>query len=95
MRAYELADERLVLEAMWLVGIDAQFLLAERFVVLEVAFKPTDLGVAFEGQHVGADPVEEPTIVGNHYGATREGEECIFQCAQSIYIEIIGRFVEE
>jgi hypothetical protein len=41
-------------------------------VVLEVALEPLDMGVALEGEDVGADAVEEEAVVGDHHGAAGE-----------------------
>ena len=38
-------------------------------IVLEIAFEPDRLAVAFERQDVGGDAVEEPAIVADHHGA--------------------------
>jgi hypothetical protein len=35
--------------------------------------------VAFECEDVGANAVEEPTVVGNHYGATGKALNVLFQ----------------
>ena len=31
----------------------------------------------------------------DHYRTTREGEQCLLQCAQSLYIKVIGRLIEQ
>src|SRR6185437_3363867 len=54
------ARETLVLDPVWLVGVDAEAALLVGFVVLEVAFEPFDMAVAFERQHVRRHAVEEP-----------------------------------
>ena len=38
-------------------------------IVLEVAFEPFDMAVAFEGQDVRGDAIEEPAIVADDDGA--------------------------
>src|SRR5512133_143813 len=55
-----LSRELSILDAMRMVGLRAEAALAIRFVVLVVALEPHDLAVAFEGQHVRGDPIEEP-----------------------------------
>ena len=73
-----LALEWLVLDAGW-ASVVAEFLLAERFVIAEVAFEPAHLRVAFERQDVCGHTVEEPAIVRNHDGATRILFEASFE----------------
>src|SRR5581483_7055057 len=55
--------ELLVLQPMRNDGVDAQPPLLVFFIVVEVAFKPFDVAVAFEGKHVGGDAVEKPAVV--------------------------------
>src|SRR4029450_2365714 len=43
-------------------------------VVGQVALEPGDAAVAFEGEHVGGDPVQEPAVVADHDHAAGEGE---------------------
>ena len=38
-------------------------------VVREISLEPLDVGVAFEGQHVGGDAVEEEAIMADDDGA--------------------------
>ncbi len=64
-------------------------------VVGEVAFEPHHLAVALEREHVGRDAVEEPTVVGDHHRAARELEERLFERAQRVDVEVVGRFVEQ
>src|SRR3954463_7547063 len=55
--------ERFVLDAMRLRGFFAFTPLEIFHVVLEISFEPHHLGVAFEGEDVGRDAIEEPAIV--------------------------------
>ena len=64
-------------------------------VVGKVAFEPAHFGVAFEREHVGGDPVEEPPIVADDHRATREGEQRVFERAHRVDVEVVGGFVEE
>jgi hypothetical protein len=48
---------------MWLVGVGAAATMEVRNVFCVVTFEPHDLGVAFKGEDVGGDTVEEPAIV--------------------------------
>src|SRR6516162_10202949 len=79
-----LRDDRVVAEAAHLVLL----------VVLEVAFEPFDVAVAFEGQNVGGDAVEEPAVVADDHGAAGEILERLLQRTKRVDIEIVGRFVE-
>ena len=49
--------------------------MAERLVVADVALEEADLAVAFEGQDVRRDPVQEPAVVADDDHAAGEGLE--------------------
>src|SRR4051812_26620578 len=89
------AGERLVLDAVRLVRVGTQTLLAIDFVVAEVAFEPPHLAVTFEGQNVGSNAIEEPTIMARHQYTTRKRQQGFFQGSQCVDIQIIGRFIQE
>ena len=40
-------------------------------IIGEVALEPFDMAVAFEGQHVGGDAVEEEAVVADDDGVSR------------------------
>ena len=42
------------------------------FISLEVAFEPFDMGVALEGQNMGAKAVKEKPVVRNYHRASGE-----------------------
>ena len=65
------------------------------FVILEIAFEPFDMAVAFEGQDVRGDAVEEPAVMADDDGAAGEILQRLFQRAQRIDVEIVGRLVEQ
>ncbi len=44
---------------------------------------------------MGGDAVEEPPVVADHHGATREGQERVLERPQRVDVEIVGRLVEE
>src|SRR6478736_5390094 len=48
-------------------------------VVLEVAFEPFDVALAFEGQDVGCDAVEEPSVMADDDGAAGEIFQRLFE----------------
>src|SRR5574338_1428961 len=58
-----------VLDPVRLVGFGAEAALAVGFVVLVVTLEPHDLTVAFEGEHVRRDAIEEPPVVADDDGA--------------------------
>ena len=55
--------QRLVLDAVRLVGFGAEAAAAVGFVIGVVALEPVDLAVALEGEDVGRDAVEKPAVV--------------------------------
>ena len=65
------------------------------FVGLEIAFEPFDVAVAFEGEDVGRQPVEEEAVVADDDRAAGEILERCFQGAQGFDVEVVGRLVEQ
>src|SRR6185437_3738006 len=65
------------------------------FIVLEIALEPFDMAVAFEGQDVGGDAVEEPAVMADDDSAAGKILQRLFQRAQRIDVEVVGRFVEQ
>ena len=80
---------------MRLISLGAKPALSIGLVVLIVTFEPHDRAVAFECQHVRGDPIEKPAIVADDDGAARKREQCFFECAQRIDVEIVRRLVEK
>src|SRR6202034_4582281 len=87
--------ELLVLQPVRDDAIEAQAALLVFLVVGEIAFEPLDMALAFEGQHVGGDAVEEEPIVADDDGAAREVEQRRFERAKGVDVEIVGRLVEQ
>lgn len=67
-----LASQRFVLDAMRLIGGRPEFFVAAIFIFGEATLKPPDYGITFKREYVGCDPVEEPAVMGDDNGATRE-----------------------
>ena len=53
------------------------------------------MAVAFEGQDMRRDPVEEPAVVADDDGAAGEIVERLFQRAKRVDVEIVCRFVKQ
>ena len=70
-----------ILDPVRRVGVGTQATPAIRFVVLVVALEPLDVAVAFEGEDVGRDAVEEPSIVADDDRAAREVDQRILEAA--------------
>src|SRR5712664_93788 len=85
----------LVLHAMRDDGILPQPAHLVFFIILEIAFEPFDMAVAFEGKDVGGDTVEEPAVMADDHGAAGEILQRLFQRAQRVDVEIVGRLVEQ
>src|SRR3569833_701193 len=64
-------------------------------IILEITFKPFDMAVPFEGQHMGRDAVEEPAIMADDDGAAGKILQRLFQRAQGVDVEIVGRLVQQ
>jgi hypothetical protein len=78
-----------------LVGVDAEAALLVGLVVLEVALEPFDMAVAFEGQHVGGDAVEEPAVMADDHGAAGESSSASSSARKRVDVEVVGRLVEQ
>ena len=84
-----------ILDPVRLVGLGAEPAVAIRLVVLVVALEPHHLAVAFERQHVRRDAVEEPAVVADHHRAAGERQQRLFERAQRVDVEVVGRLVEQ
>ena len=94
-RAASLPDEGLVLQAVRLLRLGPELLLAVLDVLLVRPLEPAHLRVALERQHVRGDAVEEPAIVRDHDRAAGEVEQRVFEGAQRVDVEVVGRLVEQ
>ena len=61
----------------------------------EVAFEKRHLAVAFEGQDVGGDAVEEPAVVADDDGAAGEVFQRFFERAQGVDVQVVGGLVQQ
>ena len=89
------ARQPLVAEPMRTIRLGTQATPPIGLVVGVVALEPDDLAVAFEGEQVGRDPVEEPAVVADHDRAAGELQERVLERAQGVDVEIVGGLVEE
>src|SRR5581483_8571827 len=89
------ARQRLVADAVGLVGLRAETLVTVRLVVAEVALEPHDLRVPLEREHVRRDAVEEPAVVADDDRAARELEERVLERAEGVDVEVVGGLVEQ
>src|SRR5690348_6024662 len=89
------ARQRLVSDAMWLGRVLALAPTEILDVFLVIALEPNHLRVAFEGEDVGSDAIEEPAIVRDHHRAAREGEQRLLERPQCLHVEIVGRLIEQ
>jgi len=83
------AHQRLVFDAVRLVGFGAEATAAVGFVIGVVALEPHRLAVALEGEDVGGDAVQEPAVVGDDDGAAGIVEERLFKRAQRVDVKIV------
>ncbi len=84
-----------VLDPMRPVGLGAQPAVAVGLVVLVVPFEPLHAAVAFEGEHVRGDAVEEPPVVADDHHAAGKSENGVLEGPQRVDVEIVGRLVEQ
>jgi tetratricopeptide (TPR) repeat protein len=66
------AGQAAILDAVGTLGRHAQALFAGGFVFRPVALKENNLTVAFKGQDMGGNAVQEPAVVADHNGTAAE-----------------------
>src|SRR5262249_12913313 len=64
-------------------------------VVLKVPLEPFHMAVVLEGQNMRGDAVKKPAIVADNDGTAGKILQRLFQRAQRVDIEIVGRLVEQ
>ncbi len=89
------ASQRLVANAVRLIGVGPQSLVPLSLVRLIIAVAPDDLAIPLEGEDVGRDPVEEPTIVADHDRASRRSRGSPLPGREHVDVEVVGRLVEQ
>ena len=60
-----------------------------------VAVEPDHPAVAFKGQDMGGDAIQEPAVMADDDSAAGEVFEGLFQGPQGVDIEVIGRFIKQ
>src|SRR3954447_24890974 len=83
------SDQRLVFDAVRLIGCGAEAAAAVGFVIGVIALKPLDAALALEGEDVRRDAVEEPAVVADDDRAAGIIEQRLFERAQRIDVEIV------
>ncbi len=53
------------------------------------------MAVTLKGEDMRGETVEEPAIMGDDHGAARILGQRVFQCAERINVEIVGRLIEQ
>ena len=76
-------------------AVNAQAPLLVFLVIGEVALEPFHMAVAFEGQNMRGDAVEEEAIMGDDDRATRKVRQGVFQRAQGVHVEIVGGLIQQ
>jgi hypothetical protein len=76
-------------------GLVSEALVLVVLVLAVVAGIEIPLRVAFGGQDVRADAVQEPAVVRDHHARPGEFGEGIFERTQRLNVEIVRRFVEK
>ncbi len=94
-KPFRLALQLFVSETRWAIGIDTESFVSERFVGCKVAFAPMHVAIAFKGQDMRSQAIEEPTIVRDDDYAACVVLNTFFQCSKRIDVQIVGRFVKQ
>ena len=89
------ARQSAILDAVGPFGRRAQALFAVGFVFRPVAIKENNLAVAFKGQDMGGNAVQEPAVVADHHGAAAEIFQGFFQRSQGVDVQVVGGLVQE
>ena len=76
------------------------FLVAEaaRLVYLVVGVAALEIehfAVAFEGEDMGADAVEEPAVVADYHGAAGESLKAFLKGTERVDVDVVGWLVEK
>src|ERR1019366_7168846 len=90
-----LPPELLELDPLGAQRVRAQAALLVFLIGFEIAFEPFHVAVAFEGQDVGGQSVEEPSVVADDHDAAGELLERVLQVLRRLDVQVVGRFVEQ
>ena len=90
-----LMHQLLIPDPMRLIHRGALPLVVVGRVLLVVPLVPHHLAVALEGEDVGGDAVEKPAVVADDHRAAGKAQQRLFQRAQRIDVQIVGRLVEQ
>jgi hypothetical protein len=80
---------------MRLISLGAEPAMTIGLVVGIVALEPDHLRIALERQDMCGDAIEEPAIMADDHRAAGEHQQRLFQRAQGLDVQIIGRLVQE
>jgi hypothetical protein len=78
-----------------LVGVGAKTPVPIGLVVLIVPLEPHHFAVPFEREHVRRDSIQKPPVVADDDRAAGVAEQRLFERAQRIDVEVVGRLVEQ
>ena len=84
-----------VLDPVGLVGGGAKPVSSIGFILGVVSIEPDRAALAFEGDYVRRDPVQEPPVVAYHYRAPGKVFESLFERAHGVNVEVIGRLFQQ
>src|SRR3990172_12488846 len=84
-----------VLNAVGLVRGGAKAELSVGLILGVIPIEPDHFAFPLEGQDMCCDAVEEPTVMADDNGATRKILQSLFEGAQGVYVQIIGRLVKQ
>ena len=73
----------------------AQALTLIGFVLVVVAVEEHHLTVAFKGEDMRGDSIQEPAVMRRHQRATREFKKGFFQRAQRFHVQVVRGFVKK
>ncbi len=59
------------------------------------AFEEEHIAVALKGENVGANTVEEPSVVANYHSASCKVVKTFLERSQGVHVDVVGRLIEQ
>src|SRR3989304_4207171 len=84
-----------VLDAVGLICGGAETGLSVCLIFRVVSLKPDYPALTLKRKHMGGDTVEEPAVMADDYSTACKILQRLFQGAHGVYVQIIGRFIQQ
>src|ERR1700736_4914753 len=87
-------DEPFVLDPVRIRRLGAEPPYLVGFILVEISLEPFDMAVAFEGEDVGCQPIEEHAVVRDDHSAAGIVLERVLERGEGLGVEGVCRLVE-